>query len=79
MPTIEHKHSGSVVSGWVTDGSAEWLESTLFVGYYCDEEECPEDPDTPCDIHPEGYWEGVMIDRWRNAITENGYTATEED
>lgn len=68
--------SHTTLTGLVADGRTpwKWFEPVHFAGYYCDEEECPDDYTSECDAHPEGYWEEAMRRQWITNIRERGLT-----
>jgi hypothetical protein len=73
--SIDHRPTGvTQVTGLVSgDGMPwTWFETTTFSGYYCDEEECPDDYTSECDAHPKGYWEEAMRRQWITSIRDRG-------
>jgi hypothetical protein len=70
--SFSHYPTHDTVSGLVTDGDTgfNWYETVKMSGYYCDEEDCPDDGE--CSSHPAGYWVQVMRDVWFDNITSRG-------
>lgn len=77
--TIDYWPSVVAVSGLVTDDHTgfSWLETVKMSGYYCDEDECPDDPMDECPLHHAGYWEEVMREAWLESITSRGMRMVE--
>lgn len=75
--TIEYRTGVESVSvtGLVADERTPWtwFESVRFVGYGCDEEECPDDPYEDCHLHPgDEYWRDQMRLNWLENIRDRG-------
>ena len=72
---IDHRPTGvTQVTGLVAnDGPWTWFETTTFSGYYCDEEECPDDAYEDCELHPgDEYWRDQMRITWVANIRARG-------
>ena len=73
--SIDHRPTGvTQVTGLVAnDGPWTWFETTTFSGYYCDEEECPDDAYEDCELHPgDEYWRDQMRINWVANIRARG-------
>lgn len=62
------------VDGTVRDSMGERLKSLAFVGYYCDEEECPDNYEEECPLHPGEYWLDLAAAHWVRDAEDNGET-----
>jgi hypothetical protein len=71
-PTIDYYPTHAAVTGLVTDNSTgfDWYETVKMSGYYCDEENCPDEGE--CPDHPKGYWRNVMRQAWLESVTSRG-------
>lgn len=53
-----------------TGESHKWYETVVFSGYYCDDEDCPDDEYEECQWHPGDYWRDEMKRQWLVNIRE---------
>jgi len=73
--TVEYHPTVTTVSGLVTDqAGSTYLHTERFVGFYCDEEECPEDTAEECALHPGEYWADTMRARYYYYTRDAGLT-----
>ena len=73
--TIEYRPALTAVSGLVRDAAGDtYLHTERYVGFYCDEEECPDDAATECPAHPGDYWADTMRARYYYTTRAAGFT-----
>lgn len=70
--TFEYYATHDAVTGLVEDDETpfRWYETVKMSGYYCDEEDCPDEGE--CSAHPAGYWIAAMEEAWLENITARG-------
>ncbi len=73
--SVDHRPQFTIVTGLVSDEQTpfSWFESVRYSGYYCDEEDCPDDEYTECGLHPGvEYWRDAMRADWLVDIRGRG-------
>lgn len=75
--TFEYYATHDTVTGLVEDDETpfRWYETVKMSGYYCDEEDCPDEGE--CATHPAGYWIQAMEEAWLANITARGMQPVE--
>ena len=70
--SLEYYPTHDTVTGLVEDDETpfRWYETVQLMGYYCDEEDCPDEGE--CDLHPAGYWVQALEAAWMENITARG-------
>lgn len=73
--TIDYYPSVTAISALVTDAAGtSYLHTEKFLGFYCDEEDCPDDAATECPLHPGDYWADTIRARYYYATRNAGLT-----
>ena len=73
--TIDYRPTLTAVTGLVRDAAGDtYLHTERYVGFYCDETECPDDAADECPAHPGTYWADTMLARYYYATRAAGLT-----
>jgi len=76
--SIAYYPTHQAVTGLVVDDATPfaWYETVKLSGFYCDDEECPDDGE--CPTHPASYWLAAREAAWLDSVTARGMRPVED-